>query len=226
MKVWAPYESMEESAKLCPIEHNIKVLLRHSIRQDIEDKVNVKEAQLTREGNRIAERFGKELGYNIGTISSSFTQRCIDTCFAIISGYNKTHLEYKLGILQTKMLQDPHNIHIPESKETWEKLGMEGIFDCFAKNKEMPGIYDLRTSVNRMMSYVFETGNQKNTIDIFCTHDFQLAMLLLFINGKSYDYKQILFDGSDNWPFMLEGIFLWKNNDNIILSWRGKIKKI
>jgi hypothetical protein len=226
MKIWAPYESMEESAKLCPKEHNAKVLLRHSIRQDIEDRANVKEAQLTREGIKIAERFGKELGYNIGTISSSFTQRCMDTCLAIIKGYNKTHLEYKSGVLQTKMLQNPHIMNIPESKETWEKLGMEGIFDGFAQNIEMPGICDLKTSVDRMMNYIFETGNQNNTIDIFCTHDFQLAMLLLFINGKNYDYKQILFDEGDNWPFMLEGIFLWKNNDNIILSWRGEMNQI
>jgi broad specificity phosphatase PhoE len=225
MKIWTPYESMEESAKLCPEEHNIKILLRHSIRQDIEDKTN-REAQLTREGIKIAERYGKELSSNIGTISSSLTQRCMDTCFAIINGYNKTHLKYKSNVLQTKMLQNPHIRKVSESKETWGKLGLEGIFDGFAQKIEMPGIYDLETSVNRMINYIFETGNQNNTIDIFCTHDFQLAMLLLFINGKNYDYKKTLFDENDNWPFMLEGIFLWKNNDNIILSWRGKINQL
>jgi len=221
MKIWTPYESMEESAKLCPKEHNIKILLRHSIRQDIEDK----EAQLTREGIKIAELFGKRLGANIGTISSSFIQRCIDTCNEIIKGYNKTHLEYKSVILKSKMLQMPHNMNIPESKETWEKLGMEGIFDGFAKNMDMPGIYDLETSVNHILDYIFETGNENDTIDIYCAHDFQLSMLLLYLNEKKYEYKQLLFSGDETWPFMLEGMFLWKDNNQIKIAWRGEIIK-
>lgn len=219
MNIWTPYELMEESAKLCPDGQNIKVLLRHSIRQEIEDK----EAQLTREGMKIAELFGKKLGSNIGTISSSFIQRCIDTCNEIIKGYNKTHLEYKSNILKSKMLQKPHSMNIPESKETWEKHGMEGIFDGFAKNIDMPGIYNLEASVNRILEYIFETGNENNTIDIYCTHDFQLSMLLLYFNEKKYEYKQLLFSGDDTWPFMLEGMFLWKNNGQINIAWRGKI---
>jgi hypothetical protein len=110
--------------------------------------------------------------------------------------------------------------------DSWKKLGTKGIFDCFSKNIDMPGFYDLETSVNRMINYIFETGNQNNTMDIFCTHDFQLAMLLLFINGKSYKYKTILFDGSGNWPYMLEGMFLWKNKNNFNLVWRGEIMQI
>lgn len=130
-----------------------------------------------------------------------------------------------MTILQSKMLQEPHSMNIPESKKTWEKLGMEGIFDSFAKNMVMPGIYDLETSVNRVLDYIFETGNENNTIDIYCTHDFQLSMLLLYLNEKKYEYKQLLFSGDDTWPFMLEGMFLWKYNNQIKIAWRGKIIK-
>jgi len=221
MKIRAPYESMEESAKLCPKEQNIKIILRHSIRQDIEGK----EAQLTREGVKIAELFGKGLGSSIGNISTSPIQRCIDTCNEIIKGYNKTHLEYKSPVLQSRMLQMPHVKNIQESNETWEKLGMEGMFDAFANNTYMPGIYDLETSVNRILDYIFETGNEKNTIDIYCTHDFQLSMLLLYHNEKKYEFKQILFSGDDTWPFMLEGMFLWKDKNQLRIAWRGKIIK-
>jgi len=221
MKIRTPYESMEESAKLCPKKHNIKILLRHSIRQDIEGK----EAQLTREGMKIAELFGKGLGASIGTISSSPIQRCIDTCNEIIKGYNKKHLEYKSSVLQSKMLQMPHVKNIPESNEAWEKLGMEGIFSGFADNTDMPGIYNLETSVNRILDYIFETGNEKNIIDIYCTHDFQLSMLLLYLNEKKYEFKQLLFSGDDTWPYMLEGMFLWKDKNQIRIAWRGKLIK-
>jgi len=99
---------------------------------------------------------------------------------------------------------------------------MSGIFDGFAKNIDMPGIYDLETSVKRVVDYIFETGNERNSIDIFCTHDFQLAMLLLFLNGENPEYKQILFNESDNWPYMLEAMFLWKSKNSINALWRDE----
>jgi hypothetical protein len=86
----------------------------------------------------------------------------------------------------------------------------------------MRSIYDLETSVNRMVDYILETGNKNNTIDISCTHDFQLALLLLFLNGISPEYKQKLFNGSGNWPFMLEGMFLWKSKSSINALWRDE----
>jgi len=219
MKIWTPYESMEESAKLCPKGQNIKIFLRHSIRHDIEGK----ETQLTREGVKIAEQFGKGLGANIGIISSSLAQRCINTCNDIIIGYNKTHMEYKSTVLKSEMLQIPHSMDTSESKETWDKLGMEGMFDGFAKNTDMPGVYNLETSANRVLNYIFETGNENNTLDIYCSHDFQLSMLLLYFSENKSEYKQLLFSGDDTWPFMLEGMFLWKDNNQIKIAWRGKI---
>jgi hypothetical protein len=216
---------MEESAKLCPDSENIKLLVRHSIRQEIREGASIEEiekAQLTREGKKMAERLGETINMDIGTVSSSFSQRCIDTSQEIINGYNKNHAEYSPAILKTKMLQSPQCKNSPEEHETWNKFGIKGIFDCFAKDIEMPGLYNLETSINYMIDYIFGTGNKNNTIDIFCTHDFQLAMILLFLNGKSYKYKQELFDGNDNWPFMLEGIFLWGSKNNYNALWRGK----
>jgi len=219
---------MEESADFCPDGQNIKLLVRHSIRQEIKEGASIEEiedAQLTREGKKMAERLGESLNMDIGTVSSSYSQRCVNTCQEIIHGYNKNHPKYNHDILKTEMLQSPHlkKQNIQEEHEIFKKLGIEGIFDCFSKDIDMPGYYDLETSTNRIINYLFETGNKKDTIDIFCTHDFQLAMLLLSFNGKSYEYKQALFDGDDNWPFMLEGMFLWKNNNQIKIAWRGKI---
>jgi broad specificity phosphatase PhoE len=224
MQIFSIYKPMEESAKLCPDGENIKLLVRHSIRQEIKEGASIEEienAQLTREGEKMAERLGETINMDIGTVSSSFSQRCIDTCREIINGYNKNHVEYSSTILKTEMLQSPHSKNIPEERETWERLGIEGVFDCFAKNIEAPGFHDLETSTNRMINYIFETGNKNNTIDIFCTHDFQLAMLLLFLNRRDYEYKQKLFGGNDNWPFMLEGMFLWGSKNNYNVLWRG-----
>jgi len=225
MKILTIYKSMEESAELCPDGQNIKMLIRHSIRQDVKDDAGLEafeNALLTREGKKMAERLGESLDMDIGTISSSCTQRCVDTCQEIINGYNKNHSKYIHDIIKTEILQRPHCRNVQEEHDTWEKIGMNGIFDGFAKNIDMPGIYDIETSVKCMVDYIFETGNENNSIDIFCTHDFQLAMLLLFFNGKNPEYKQILFNKSDNWPYMLEAMFLWKSKNSINALWRDE----
>ena len=225
MRIFSIYKSMEKSAELCPDRQNIKMLMRHSIRQDVRDDAGleaIENALLTREGKKMAERLGESLDMDIGTISSSCTKRCVETCQEIMNGYNKNHSRYNHEIIKTEMLQRPQCKNVQEEHGTWEKIGMSGIFDGFANNIDMPGIYDLETSVKRMIDYIFGTGNENNSIDIFCTHDFQLAMLLLFLNRENPEYKQILFNESDNWPYMLEAMFLWKSKNSINALWRDE----
>ena len=228
MNIFSTYKSMEDSAKLCPEGQNIKMLIRHSERHDIKkgaSQEEIQNAQLTDNGRKMAICLGESINMEIGNISSSHTQRCIDTCQEIINGYNKNNIEYKQPILKTEMLQSPHlNKNEGSDNEIWENLGIRGIFDCFARNEYMPRFYDLKTSVNRIFNYLFETGNKNNTVDIYCTHDFQLAMILLFINGGSEEYNNILFNG--NWPEMLEGMFLWGSRNNFNIIWRGETNKI
>ena len=227
MKIFSIYESMQESAALCPANTNIKMLVRHSIRQDIKEGASIEEiksAQLTREGKVMAEHFGSSIEMSVNTVSSSCNQRCVDTCIELIDGYNKTHQKFNSEIIKTKLLECPHS-KSTEDGGTFKKLGVEGIFDGWVNHVDMHGIYDIYISSNKMLDYIFETGNTNNTLDIFCLHDFQLAMLLLFFNGNSMEFKQKLF--VDNyWPFMLEGMFLYGKRTNINWIWRGKLNCI
>ena len=230
MNLLTIYKTMEESAKLCPNGENIKFLFRHSIREKINKNASndeMQNARLIREGRKMAECLGESLDLDIGTVSSSPTQRCIDTCQEIINGFNQNHIEYSQIIHKSRTLQCPYikKENDPEEQETWEKLGSEGIFDCFAKNIEMPGFFDLETSAKLMLKYMFNTGNKHNTLDLFCTHDLQLAMLLLFFAENKSECKNNLFSDNDSWPLMLEGMFLWGNENNYNVLWRGKLIK-
>jgi hypothetical protein len=227
MKIFSIYESMQESANLCPVNTNIKMLMRHSVRQDIKEGASVEEmqnAQLTREGKVMAKRFGSSIEMSVNTISSSCNQRCVDTCSELIKGYNKTHRKFNGEIIKTKLLECPHSKGT-EDGGTFKRLGIEGIFDGWVNHVDMHGIYDINISSNKLLDYIFGTGNINNTLDIFCMHDFQLAMLLLFFNNNSIEFKQRLF-APDYWPFMLEGMFLYENKTNINWIWRGKLNCI
>jgi broad specificity phosphatase PhoE len=229
MQICSIDKLIEDLEKLCPNGTNIKIVIRHSMKQDIKDGAaieQISEAPLTTEGIKTAELLGESLNMKIGTISSGYRYRCLDTCQGIINGFNKKHAKYTQDIFRTKMLESPHCKNVPEERETWEKLGMEGLFDCFAKDIEAPGFFGLKTSVNKMLNYIFQTGNKKDTIDIFCTHGLHIAMLLLYFNKSDCNFKDALFDGKGSWPLMLESMFLWGNNNNFNMAWRGEIKKI
>jgi len=213
MKIFSVYESMQRSASLCPDNENIKLVIRHSIRHDINNDVADDDVMLTREGIEFAKRFGKELDIPIGSISSSLLQRCVDTCKNILSGNSS-----KIEIQRTDILLTAQNNDDNLSWESFEKYGIRGIFDAFVENRKLPGLNSLEFSANKILDYIFETGNEKKSVDIFCTHDFQVAMLLLFLCGNNVENLNSLFE---NWIYMLEGCFLYGNRKNFTLIWRG-----
>jgi broad specificity phosphatase PhoE len=228
MQIFSIYKSMEQSARLCPNDSNIKLVLRHSIRHEIKEGSIANEIELRPEGKILANRMGESINIPIGSISSSFIPRCISTCNEIIDGYNKSHKRIKIQIQKTKLLQEPHIQDHKLAGDTWQKFGSDALhktIDAFVNKSNLPGMYDLDTSMNRLFNYVFETGNNKGTIDIFCTHDFQMIMLLLFIFGNNNSNMEQLLTPL-GYPLMLEGLFLWKNERNITISWRGKIKQL
>jgi broad specificity phosphatase PhoE len=216
---------MEQSARLIPPESNIKLVLRHSIRHDIANGIDGTDVELLPEGRIIANRLGESLEVPLGSISSSFSPRCIHTCNEIIDGYNNSHKKLVAQIIKTKLLQEPHIEDHKIAEDTWKKFGenaLQKTIEAFVTKKNMPGMYDLDTSMNKLLDYVFSTGNKKNTIDLFCTHDFQMLMLLLFIFGNNQENMNKIL--TVDYPLMSEGIFLWGNRKKINASCKGKIK--
>jgi len=215
---------MENSARMCPDKENIKMLLRHSIRFD-KARGEEKILELRPEGKIMAWRLGESLDMTIGSISTSPSPRCINTCEEIINGYDQNHKGSQLKINKTEILKDTQVRNKEEADKTFHKLHAKGILKGFILNDIMPGVYDLNTSVKRMLDYIFSNGNSKNTVDIFCTHDLQIAMLLLYFFGTNEEYYNRLCNERE-WPMMLEGMFLWGNKNNFNIAWRGTVKEI
>jgi len=62
----------------------------------------------------MAERLGESLDMDIGTISSSCTKRCVETCQEIMNGYNRNHSKYNHEIIKTEILQRPQCKNVQE----------------------------------------------------------------------------------------------------------------
>lgn len=73
-----------------------------------------------------------------------------------------------------------------------------------------------------MLDYIFDNGNIENTVDLFCTHDFQMAILYAYL----FDFGKIKDDFIKNkWPMMLEGMIIWGARNHFWCSWRNEVKE-
>jgi hypothetical protein len=174
----------------------------------------------------MANRLGETLDTSLGSISSSFAPRCIRTCNEIIDGYNKSHKKLDIYVIKIKALQEPHIENHKIATDTWRKLGEDAVNKAlvsFVNEKNMHGMYDLEESMNKLLDYIFSAVSKRNTIDVFCTHDFQMIMLLLFLFGNNQEnLNKIL---TVDYPLMLEGIF-YGVTKKVNVSWKGKNKNL
>ena len=89
-------------------------------------------------------------------------------------------------------------------------------------NENLPGFNSVEVATKIMIDFIFSNGCKKNTVDLFCTHDLQMAVLYsgLFGFGKT---KDSIFQ--NKWPMMLEGMILWGERNHFWCSWRNEIKE-
>ena len=74
--------------------------------------------------------------------------------------------------------------------------------------------------MKRIIDFVFNTGNKGSCIDLYCTHDFHIGMLLAVM----FDDIDTIDNLAANWPNMLEGMLLYGTRESFYCLWRGKTK--
>lgn len=218
MKLQSIYEHMETGAEKVPTGENCKIIFRHSIRGKIESGVG-REVELTNEGIELSRMFGKHLEYDIGFVASSSCKRNIQTCKEILYGKG---VEKEI-ILAPNELEGPQTKDRVLSDKAFEDLKFKNDEIIFQmNNKNLPGFNSIETATKIMLDFMFANGNKTNTVDLFCTHDFQMAILYsgLFGFGKTKEsIKQ------NKWPMMLEGMVLWGKRNHFWCTWRNETKE-
>ena len=218
MKLQSIYEHMVTGAEKVPLDENCKIIFRHSIRGKIESGVG-REVELTDEGIELSRMFGRYLEYDIGFVASSSCKRNIQTCKEILYG---KRVEKEI-ILAPNELEGPQTKDRVLSDKVFEDLNFKNDEIIFQmNNKNLPGFNSIETSTKIMLDFMFANGNKKNTVDLFCTHDFQMAILYsgLFEFGKTKESIE-----QNKWPMMLEGMILWGTRNHFWCSWRNEIKE-
>jgi len=218
MKLISIYEHMEKGAAKIPNNANCKIIFRHSIRESI-DLGDIRKAILTNEGIEFARSFGRNIDYRIGFVGSSSCERNIQTCEEILNGCG-----YTRPINQAK-----NELELPQvsNRELSDKIFKDYRFENARiiyelNNGGLHGFNSLGKASNIMLDYIFDNGNIENTVDLFCTHDFQMAILYAYL----FDFVKIKDDFIKNkWPMMLEGMIMWGARNHFWCSWRNGVKE-
>ena len=218
MKLFSIYEHMEKGAEKVPVGANCKIVFRHSIREKIEDGIG-REVRLTNEGKELARSFGRGLGYDIGFFATSTCDRNIQTSNEILFGKGvkkdlvKAHKELECPQTKDRALSDTIFKEMNfRSEKIILKLNTEGL----------PGFNSIPEAAKIMLDFIFSNGNKAKTVDLFCTHDFQMAILYAYLFDFAKTQQSI---DENKWPMMLEGMIFWGTRNHFLCSWRGEIKE-
>lgn len=216
MIIKSTYPTMEESTRLIPPDVNVKLMLRHSLRQSLKGIEQPENVSLTIKGEKLAYDFGANLEYPIGTVCSSVVQRCQQTVDYILKGKNiDNHTAIKLIDMRKFYASD-----VLLSNQNFDLIKSGKILiSKLLKNENIPGFYSIKECAEKQLDFIFDIGNKWSTIDLFCTHDFQIMCLVSWLFNYSSDVEFI----RKEWPQMLEGVFFWGSRDDFYCIWRANV---
>lgn len=213
LKMNTLYDSLNEGIKHIPENVNVKMIFRHSFRDSFVKEKDYQIITLNEYGILKAKELGNNIAYPIGGLYSSKLDRCVQT------------LEYMTDNKEIIVAPDYLTTVFTYDNETADAqiklLGsLKKVIIELKQGKTIPGFYPINATVKKIIDFVFTTGNKKHSIDLYCTHDFHIGMMLAIM----FDEIETVEDLTTNWPNMLEGMLLYGTREAFFCIWRGKIR--
>lgn len=210
------YEDFYQSAIIAP--KNAKMILRHSLRDKIPPNDMGNDILLTREGEVMAEHFGRHCNLNLSHIHTSVVERCRQTASLLAKGYQQTH-KISLPITPTHVLTDSYINNLDKAVKLFKTHSPYWIMSAFLRGETLDGMRNVNESMRLLFDYIFK--NQiDNGMEVFVTHDTFLIAIVCFCHNIQPELDDF------SWPYMLEGAFLYLENERINCIFRGKTKSI
>lgn len=199
------------SLDVLPDHVPVALLTRHSIREEPSNRFATYDVPLTPEGVALAKAWGERLIRPISGFYSSPVGRCVATAEAIAEGagialpiQNCTHL-----VEPGSYVQD-----IGQVGGLFFKLGPLGFANKHLRN-EVRGVLSPQEGARQLLSHLQASQGEPGSLAVHVTHDTILAAFIYYLRGE--ETLQ-----TDHWPWMLEGAFVWFDEDHAHWLWRGE----
>ncbi len=212
----------------------VTLFTRHSIREVVTGQgLAGYDLQLTEQGRDLAQAWGSYLidntDRNIQHCISSPIQRCVDTAALMIQGADATTLAqntHHIEIVQQGLLVEPGSfvLDIQQAGPYFQKQGALGFINSFVNNA-LPGMKHPITGVVDVLELIYNTHPQDHFgLSLAVSHDTILAAIIAVISGRNTISRE-------DWPKMMEGLFVWFEGDVFIESklkwiWRGQVNEL
>ena len=190
----------------------VSLLTRHSIRQESDNRFATYDLPLTPEGVTLARAWGERLCRPLVGLYSSPVGRCVATAEAIAEGAG-----VGLAVQTRTTLVEPGSYvqDIAMVGGLFFKLGPLGFANKHLRN-EVRGVLSPQDGARQMLEYLRQhQGDDPGSLSVHVTHDTILAAFIYHLRGES-ELE------SDHWPWMMEGAFLWFDDDGAHWLWRGE----
>lgn len=196
--------------EMVPKDRPVAILLRHSLRNELPSGEAGNTVPITTEGKRLAVRLGEILGGRLRRLHTSPVLRCVQTAECLNAGASTNH-----AIVRDSLLGDP-GVYVLDPKlawSNWTNLGHDGVMDHLATSlKVLPGMAPPAEAARRLARHVVDVAGDDAGLHVFVTHD------LLVLATVARLVRKVM--GPADWPWYLEGAFLWRAVDGIRVEYR------
>lgn len=193
----APGFRTEETLLNAPHDRSVALLLRHSARYPIFDDFDPYQAQLTPDGVRMAENLGCWMSRQ-GMRLGGFYSSPVGRCIDTAMGIAR-------GAGYWANVRPEEKLSFPYLQPTRRNIVH------FRASDPLP------ERVVEAMRFMLRRNGGQSTFQVYVSHDSYLACILAHVFLEPIE---------DHWPEFLEGMAMWREGDEVILSWRGRTKRI
>lgn len=218
------HPALRSSLGMLPEGKPISLLTRHSLRENADQAIVSYRAPLTKEGVELARQWGSEITKPIAGIYSSPVGRCVETANALLAGareeLNPKPESKQIDVQISTILAEP-GCFVHDINPVGPQFLRIGPVDFFNRhiNEAFEGLLSPREGSCNLLNYLRSTQAHAGSLVVHVTHDTILAAFIYhLIESERID--------DELWPWMLEGTFLWFDNENenehVCWIWRGQ----
>lgn len=206
------HPSLEPALAQLPADRPVALLTRHSLRELTDaNGMSSYTLPLTEAGIVLAEQWGARLGRRIHAFHSSPVGRCVETAQAMARGAG-----LELPVAMTLQLVEPgcyvHNIR--KVGPLFLEMGPLA-FANFHLRERVEGLLSPRDGAGKLLQHLQATQGDAGSLTVHVTHDTILAAFVYHLLGRDHI-------GEDDWPWMMEGLWLWFEPEHVCWLWRGQ----
>lgn len=208
------HPSLEPALMQIPQDRPVILFTRHSLRELAPNNgIPTYDLPLTAEGVALAEQWGGRLNRPIKALYSSPVERCVHTAQAMARGAG-----IQIPIVESTLLVEPGCFvqSIRHAGLLFLQMGPFAFTNHHFKNT-IKGVLSPKEGAAKLIQHFYHSQQALGQGDLIVhvSHDTILATFI-------YHLLQQQGVEEHDWPWMMEGAWLWFDNSSLYYLWRGQ----